>query len=242
METPIAPIDKNQSFCFTCSPDRPCFNECCRELNQYLTPYDILKLKQHLDMTSEVFLETYTSESVGPETGLPIIYLKPDYRDQMKCPFVSESGCTVYEARPASCRTYPLARAVSRSRKTGECTEHWAIIREDHCKGFENGRSQTVREWITDQKIDEYNKMNDQMMELIALKNTTIQGPLDLTSKKIFHMALYDLDTFRKHVFEKELFRESGFLPDKDTLAKAGTDDVALLGIGMAWVKYKIFT
>ncbi len=241
MEIPIAPIDKNESFCFTCSPDSPCFNECCRDLNQFLTPYDILKLKQHLDMTSDAFLETYTSESTGPNTGLPIIYLKPDYRDHMKCPFVTESGCRVYPARPSSCRTYPLARAVSRSRETGERTEHWAVMREEHCKGFENGKSQTVQDWIDDQKIEEYNEMNDEMMELIALKNSTLSGPLDMMSRKIFHMALYDLDTFRSHVFEKNLLNNPAFVVDKGELENAKTNDLALLKIGMRWVKFKIF-
>jgi Fe-S-cluster containining protein len=100
-----------------------------------------------------------------------VVSLRFGDSDDLTCPFVTDAGCRVYPARPASCRTYPLARGVSRSRKTGRLTEHWALIREPHCLGFQNGHPQTVDEWIDDQQIAAHNRMNDMMLELISLKN-----------------------------------------------------------------------
>ena len=234
----MIPISIDDTFKFSCSAEVPCFNECCRDLNQFLTPYDILYLKNHLGMTSGVFLERYTNQHTGPETGLPVIALKQDDALKLKCPFVTESGCSVYSARPSSCRIYPLARAVSRSRETGKVTEHFALLKESHCRGFEQESTQTVRQWIENQKIAEYNEMNDMLMEIISLKNHTRSGPLDMKSSHFFHIALYDLDRFRSHIFEKGLLDD--FHLEFDILEVVKNDDVELLKLGHRWIK-KIF-
>ena len=118
-EPEMIPLAPDAAFRFACNPEVPCFNACCRDLHQTLTPYDILRLKRRLGMTSDRFLAAYTTRHIGPESGLPIVCLKPRAADHLACPFVSPEGCTVYPDRPASCRLYPLARAVSRSRHTG---------------------------------------------------------------------------------------------------------------------------
>ncbi len=236
----MIPISIDDTFKFSCSAEVPCFNECCRDLNQFLTPYDILCLKNYLGMTSGAFLERYTTQHTGPETGLPVISLKPDDALKLKCPFVTESGCSVYNARPSSCRMYPLARAVSRSRETGKMTEYFALIKEPHCRGFEQETTQTVRQWIENQKIDGYNEMNDLLMEIISLKNHTSPGPLDMKSSHFFHIALYDLDRFRPHIFEKGLL--DNFHLDSAILEAVKNDDVELLKLGHRWIKQILFT
>jgi Fe-S-cluster containining protein len=231
----MIPISIDDTFKFSCSAKVPCFNECCRDLNQFLTPYDILCLKNHLDMTSGAFLERYTTQHTGPETGLPVIALKPDDALNLKCPFVTPSGCSVYNARPSSCRMYPLARAVSRSRETGKVTEHFALIKESHCRGFEQETTQTVRQWIENQKIAGYIEMNDMLMEIISLKNRARPDPLDMKSNHFFHIALYDLDRFRPNIFEKGLL--DNFHLDSDIMEAVKNDDVELLKLGHRWIK-----
>ena len=184
MQNPVSPLEKHQTFCFTCSPRVACFNACCRDLNQVLTPYDVLCLKQFLEMSSSDFLDKYTEESTGPGTGLPVVSLRFSDADDLACPFVTDAGCRVYPARPASCRTYPLARGVSRNRETGHLSQHWALIREPHCLGFKNGQPQTVDEWVDDQQIATHNRMNDMMLELISLKKPIPAGPADAIRKK----------------------------------------------------------
>ena len=236
----MIPISIDDTFKFSCSAKVPCFNACCRDLNQFLTPYDILCLKNHLGMTSGAFLERYTTQHTGPETGLPVIALKPDDALKLKCAFVTKAGCSVYIARPSSCRMYPLARAVSRCRETGKITEHFALIKESHCRGFEQETTQTVRQWIENQKIAGYNEINDMLMEIISLKNHTRPGPLDMKSSHFFQIALYDLDRFRPHIFEKGLLDD--FHLDSDTLEAVKNDDVELLKLGHKWIKQILFT
>jgi len=239
MENNMIQLSADDTFSFTCSNEVRCFNYCCKDLNQFLTPYDILRLKNHLNMESNLFLEKYTFQQIGPETGLPIISLKTDPAFELKCPFVTQSGCSVYENRPSSCRTYPLIRLISRSRDTGKITEQYVLLKESHCHGFNNGRKWTLWEWIEDQGLAVYNEMNDLLMEIISLKNRLIPGQLDIKAKHIFHMACYDLDTFRRHVVEKELLKGS----DMDVSSRDAVEmhDTRLLRIGLKWLKHAIF-
>ena len=68
MENTMIPLSLNHTFSFLCSERVPCFNECCKDLNQALTPYDILRLKKHMGLPSSSFLERYTSQHIGPES------------------------------------------------------------------------------------------------------------------------------------------------------------------------------
>ena len=240
MQPSVAPLEKHQRFRFTCSPHVTCFNACCRNLNQALTPYDVLCLKQFLKMSSGDFLNRYTEESTGPGTGLPVVSLRFSDADDLACPFVSDAGCRVYAARPASCRTYPLARGVSRDRETGRLTEHWAVIREPHCLGFKNGHRQTVDGWVDDQQIAAHNRMNDNMLELISLKNRFRPGPLMPSEKKRIYTALYDLDTFGNDPLYGD--RNVSTTADTQPFGRSGTGDLDLLRVAMDWVRKYLLT
>ena len=230
----MVPVSKNEHFTFDCNPDVPCFNACCRDLNQFLAPYDILQLKSFLGIRSEEFLATYTTRHIGPETGLPVITLRPKDGAQRECPFVSASGCSVYRGRPSSCRIYPLARAVSRCRQTGRLTEHFALIRESHCLGFEQNRRQSVSQWLHDQQLRVYLEQNDRFLEIIGLKNQRLPGPLDLRCQHLFQLALYDIDAFRDHILHKGLLADWR-LP-AETMERLATDEMALLAFGHQFV------
>ena len=239
MEPDLTPISLQESFCFSCSPDVPCFNECCRDLNQFLTPYDILGLKNHLGLSSGEFLRKYTSQHTGPESGLPIVTLKPSDPYKLICPFVTETGCRVYENRPSSCRTYPLIRGLTRSRSTGQMTAQFMVLRESHCLGFEEGKTRTLQQWIDEQGLAVYNENNDKLMQIISLKNQLIPGPLDIKSSHLFHTALYDLDDFRLQI------QNNGLLDNLDVnsniMDAALENDVALLDLAMKWIKHVLF-
>ena len=239
MEPEMHPLLPKESFCFTCSPEVPCFNECCRDLNQFLTPYDILRLKNNLGLTSGEFLEFYTVSYIGPETGLPVVSLKQNQADRLKCPFVQPDGCAVYADRPSSCRMYPVARALSKSRETGAVTEHFALIKEPHCKGFGETRATSAGHWIKAQGLSAYNEMNDRLMTLISLKNRLLPGPLEPHQVKQFHLALYDLDNFRQAIFGESLL--AGLNVDESTLENIRSDDVKLLELGHKWIRFKLF-
>lgn len=221
------PIGKQEIFNFSCGPHVPCFNECCRDLNQFLTPYDVLRLARHMEMDSRDFLNTWTRTHLGPETGLPVVTLRPS-KDGKNCPFVSPEGCRVYENRPASCRMYPLARMLRRSRDNRSIDESYFLICERHCRGFEQERPVTPLRWIADQGLERYNELNDALIEVISVKQSRLPGPLGgQTAEKIF-AALYDTDAFKKDLSGQtgEECRKLGLRPDKED---TGDDEACVM-------------
>lgn len=229
----------NDTFTFSCSPEVPCFNECCRDLNQFLTPYDVLRLKKNLGLKSTEFLKKYTISHLGPESGLPVVTFRSEAESDHECPFVTPEGCSVYTDRPSSCRAYPIARAIQRSRETGEVTEYFMLINEPHCKGHGAGTEQTVKKFVESQELPIYNDMNDRLLEIISLKNQIMPGPLDKVSSELFYLTCYDLDRFRTQITEENL---PGNLSLKEKLLnELQQDDTALLRFGYRWIKHKLF-
>ncbi len=235
----IIPITRGETFRFACGPDVPCFNACCRDLHQFLAPYDILRLKTHLGLSSAEFLSRYAEIRTGPATGLPVATLKPGPGADRPCSFVSPQGCSVYPARPSSCRTYPLARAVSRSREDGRLTERFMLLTESHCKGFGRGEPWTVDRWIEDQDLAPCFEMNDRLMSLIALKNQKGPEPLSLSDRRAFELACYDLDGFREAVERRGLL-DGHPLAETARQCLAG-EEAALLRTAMEWAGSALF-
>ncbi len=226
----IIELTEEEAFCFSCNSQVTCFNECCRDLNQFLTPYDIVRLKNHFKLSSSDFLKQYTTVHVGPQTGLPVITITPADRFKRICPFVTLSGCSVYKDRPSSCRMYPLIRVLSRSRESRKKDVRYALLKESHCHGFNQNCRVTVKDWISGQGLGSYNEMNDLMMDIISLKNECMPGPLTGGAERLFYTMCYDIDHLR------EFGRVEGFekleLPDT-----VKNDDTALLRFGMSYLK-----
>jgi Fe-S-cluster containining protein len=235
----LVPIGLEETFQFACSPGVACFNACCRNLNQFLYPYDILRLKKALGLSSGAFLKRYTYRHIGAESGLPIVSLASADAKRLTCPFVTTAGCRVYSARPSSCRMYPLVRVICRNRATGEMSERFMLLKEPHCLGSGESKAQTVRQWIKNQEVESDNLINDKLMEIISLKRQRLPGPLDLKSRRLFYSALYDLDNFRNRLFNNNLLNHFEVDPRKRTAAR--TDDRALLEIAIEWVKQMLF-
>lgn len=239
MEDPqLIPIGLGDSFSFACHKKVPCFNHCCRDLNQALTPFDVVRLKKHLNMSAGQFLDTYAMVYTGPATGLPVASLRFSADREKNCPFVTPDGCRVYAARPSSCRIYPLARALQRSRQDGRLSEHYAVLREPHCKGFDQPGEQTVRQWISSQELAVYHKMNDALMELIALKNQMRPGELSMEHQALTRMALYDLDTLKEKAMAGRL---PGMTSDYLAALPNEKNDDAWLAWSLIWIGHVLF-
>lgn len=232
-------LGPDDTFRFSCHPGIACFNCCCADLNQFLTPYDILRLKQGLRLSSGEFLKLYTTHHIGPRSGLPVVSLRMADREDLRCPFVSKAGCTVYPDRPGSCRTYPLARVVQKRPNEQTCEEFHVVIQESHCLGFEEARKWTVNEWKEGQAIQPYDEMNDLMMDILSLKNRSGRKRLTPGENELFYLACYDLDRFRDLVFERG-FREEHPIED-ERWSLFEDDDVALMRFGIEWIKETLF-
>jgi len=225
-------------FCFDCRPDVPCFTDCCAKLNLALTPYDVLQLSRGLDMSTTEFLEKHV---VGEEESgkLPVARLAMDLEDDGRCPFVTEAGCSVYKHRPSACRTYPLARASSRDAKGGPARVAHFVLKEPHCRGFEEEREWTVDEWNANQEIETYNELNDLWMEIVTRQAEVLDSPGSDQKVGMFNLASYDLDQFRRFVFVGGLLKRLDLSPL--VIKRLEENDVQLLRFAMAWLKLALF-
>ena len=113
------------------------------------------------------------------------------------------------------------------------------LLKEPHCLGFTQGDPRTAQQWMSDQKIADYNTINDKLIQIISLKNRLMPGVLDLKSRHLFFTALYDLDGFRSRIIHNGLL--DGFQIDSSMMKKALEDDVTLLGVGMKWIEHALF-
>lgn len=232
-------LEPDETFHFACHPGIACFNHCCRDLSHALTPYDIIRLKQSLGLSSSEFLKRHTRHHMGPGSGLPIVTIDMTSQKNLQCPFLGEGGCSVYPDRPGFCRTYPLARIVRRKPGRSECRESFMLIREPHCLGFLESNAWTAQAWTADQGLQPYNEMSDLLMDIISLKNERGPEPLRGEKKDLFFMACYDVDRFRCFLFEKGL-SEACLEADYD-VKSLEEDDAALMRFALSWIKQRVF-
>ena len=69
-------IKEDDTFSFRCHKDLGCFNKCCRNLNLFLYPYDVVRLKNCLGVSSDIFLDKYVDVVLRPASFFPDILLK----------------------------------------------------------------------------------------------------------------------------------------------------------------------
>lgn len=221
---------------FKCHKKVACFTKCCRDIRITLTPYDIVRLKNRLGLSSEEFLAVYTEPQLLEKTDLPMIVLKMLDDEEKSCPFVKDDGCIIYEDRPTTCRYYPLGVA-SLSHKEGVDEEgFYFMIHEPHCLGFEEDQTMTVREWRGDQGIDTYDEINAGWTDIIVRKRS-FPANIKLTdkSKQLFFLVSYNVDKFRSFIFESTFL--DLYKVGEKTQQAIKEDEIELLKFGFKWLK-----
>lgn len=235
----IAPeeLTLESKFRFRCYPGISCYKSCCKNIDIMLTPYDIMRLKRRFGITSGEFLMKHTYVFIEPRSGYPFVFLNKNDDEEKTCPFLVESGCSVYEDRPATCRYYPIGQASLKKfdLTDGIAEEHYFFVKEPHCKGFEEDREWTVEEWRKDQGVDLYDDMNKGWRELFFTRNLRPEK-LDDRKQKAFYTACYDIDAFRRFVFESRFL--DIFDVSEERLNKIKNDETELLGFAFDYVKF----
>jgi hypothetical protein len=236
---PPVQLTGNSRFKFECRKDLACFTRCCRGINITLTPYDIVRLKNRLQLASDDFLALYTEPHLLEKTDLPVVTLKMLDDADASCPFVRDDGCIVYEDRPTTCRYYPLGVGAL-SNKEQQAEGFYFFINEPHCLGFEEEKEWTVDEWRQDQGVDAYDAVNAEWTDLIVRKRS-IPSNIRLTekTKNMFFTASYNIDQFRRFVFESSFLKL--YEIEKDTVERIREDEVELLQFGFRWLKWLLF-
>jgi len=157
------------------------------------------------------------------------------------CPFLTLKGCSVYSDRPDSCRTFPLELGVL-FHADPKKTEQLHLFRPpDFCLGQYENQELTVKEWIVDQDAVEFNKMTVRWSEIKALfQNDPFRGEgPDGEKGKMAFMSLYNIDEFRKFVFQSSFLKR--YKVKTAILKTLEEDDVALMKFGFSWVKLFLF-
>lgn len=227
----------SSKFKFNCHKGIGCFTRCCGSTDILLTPYDILKMKNRLGISSEEFLEKYTYIHIDERSLHPHVMLKMADDKERRCPFVSPEGCTIYTDRPANCRYYPIGQAIMRSQseKGPVNEEFYFFIKDANCLGYQEDKEWTIQTWRIDQGLDLYDDMNKEWKD-IQLRRNVHGHSLDDKKQKMFYMASYDLDKFKRYVLESKLL--ALFDIDKEEVEKIKTDEIALMKFGFRYLKY----
>ena len=108
--SPVTPttLEGTAALQFQCRKGIACWNACCSNIDISLTPYDIVRLKQHLELSSSEFLNRYTVPYEMEKDGIAGVKLRP-VDGGTACRFMTPEGCGVYADRPTACRYYPVA-------------------------------------------------------------------------------------------------------------------------------------
>ena len=226
---------------FACHPGVSCFTACCHNIKIILTPYDILILRRRLNIPAHEFITQYTEPTYLEKTDMPGVQIKLT-GDKNGCPFVTPEGCTVYTDRPSACRYYPVGMADFHEGGTDDAAEEkfFFLVKEPHCKGHEEPKRWTIRDWRADQGVDVRDEMNKEWLRLIMRrKSFGLQATLSDAAKRMFFMASTDLDTFRKFVFESSFL--DTYEVDADTVAKIREDDVELMLFSFRYLANTLF-
>jgi Fe-S-cluster containining protein len=224
-------------FQFHCHPGVSCYKQCCRQLDLFLYPYDIIRLKNCLAISSADFMHRYVRLAAGCHPYFPAVMLLMEENDQHTCPFLGEQGCEVYRDRPSACRTYPLERAVEKSGEKSGLTEHYFMTHHSYCKGHLEEKSFTVAQWKRDQQLYDYNIMNEfwALMDAFFATNPWQGEGSAGPRQQLAFMVCYNIDEFRVYCRENDLLTRSR-LP-KERKRQVLKDDAELLKFGFEWLQ-----
>ncbi len=233
-------LGPDDTFRFSCQPGISCFNKCCGDVNIFLSPYDVLRMKRRLGMSSGDFLAKYALMPVQKDMRTPVVVLRMNDDQTKTCPFLTDQGCGIYSDRPWPCRMYPLGLASQKDTPDGwRGDRFYFLLQEKVCKGFDEPREWTVREWFDDQGIDEYDEWGEAFKELTLHKFFEEGGVLSPEKMAMLFTACYDVDKFREFVFGSTLLER--FEVDEDFVEEMRYSDEALLRFAFLWLRFSLF-
>ena len=240
--SPVEPVELtlDTEIQFHCHKDVECFNACCQSIDITLTPYDILRLKQRLAMSSSEFVAKFTIPFALDHHNMPGLKLatKPG---TTACIFLREEGCNVYEDRPAACRYYALGSMGVRKKDQSTVEDVYFIVKEEHCLGHFEQRKLTVAEYRKEQGCEEYDEYNQGWRDIILKKRSsgpTVGAPSQ-RSLQLFDMCSYDLDSFHEFI-QTDGFEQVFELADEER-QKLVEDDRELMQFAFRFLKQVLF-
>jgi Fe-S-cluster containining protein len=231
-------LSLHSSFNFHCRAGLACFNQCCRTPTIILSPYDLLRLKHCLGITSGEFLKRYTRPEIEERSKLPLVFMDAFRSPAGGCPFVGAAGCMVYPHRPAACRLFPITMG-------SQLTEHGVVDyyfcrRLEYCQGFAADVQWTVASWKTNQGFEEYEAGRREWLQILLRQGLKEPLQVDPRILDLFATIAYDLDQFRRLIFESAFLQD--YDVDDNTLANLKKNDLALLEFSYRFLQAVLFS
>ena len=232
-------LGTNDTIQFGCHSGLACFNRCCHDVNILLTPYDIIRMKKSLGISSGDFLDRYCLIPFSKELKYPIVLLKMGDDAELSCPFLDPSkGCSIYKDRPWACRMYPLGRAAPPP-EAGSAGTFYFLMQEDICEGFQSPQARTIAQWLSDQGVEAYDRAGRSFQAVVQHEGLSAQSELAPEKLDMLFMVCYDLDRFRRFVFDSKFL--TTFEISAEQVEAIRTDDVALMEFGFQWIRFALW-
>lgn len=234
-------LEDGAVFKFKCHAALSCFNLCCRNLNLFLYPYDVLRLSRCLELSTDTFIERYVDVVMREGHYFPEVLLRMADNEDQTCPFLTDEGCRVYPDRPDTCRTFPVEQGALYDEKSGQTQAVHFFRPPDFCLGQHEEQEWTVETWEEDQEAERYHEMTMRWAQIRRLFQNDpwgAQGPYGAKAKMAF-MATYNMDNFREFVFGSSFLKRYRIKPDLKK--KLRRSDRELLLFGFEWVKLFIW-
>ena len=240
-EIPGQLLSPGQRFSFACHPGVSCFNKCCRNLNLFLYPYDIIRLKKSLKISTEEIIDRHTDLVLRDNTYFPSVLLKMAENVEKTCPFLSDAGCRVYPDRPQTCRAFPVEQGLyfKDENTPSEMVNYFRP--PDFCMGRHEHATWTTQSWESDQNAVFYNQMTLEWADILRFFYADPfggAGPYSEKGKMAF-MAAYNMDGFRDFILNSSFLKRYAIKPK--LRLKIKTDDVALLRLGFSFIRLFVF-
>jgi Fe-S-cluster containining protein len=233
VKTSAEPLGIEDSFDFSCGSHLECFNRCCRDINLFLTPYDILRIKKRLKISTDEFLRTYTIPLFPPEIGHPVILMRMLPDEGKNCPFAGDEGCIIYDDRPWSCRSFPLEPVAE------SLPPLFEIVKRDFCAGFGKGKLRSVKKWRDTQSVAFYERINDEWKKVTHHERFSSVNVLEGGPRDIFFLGSYNIDEFRNVVLNGDF--QNYFHIERRVLKQIKASDTELLLFAFKWMRHVLF-
>jgi len=230
----IRPSDR---FRFRCHPGVKCFNRCCRNLNLFLYPYDVVRLKNRLGLSSDAFLDRHVDVVLREGAHFPEVLLRMADNRERTCPFLTDEGCSVYPDRPDTCRGFPVERGLAYDAAQRRNRLVYFFRPPDFCLGQHEHTEWDLAGWEKDQEAGDYHRMTVRWAEIRQLLEENpwgAEGPEGRRAKMTF-MAAYNVDRFRQFVFESSFLKR--YAVKKKIRQQIRRSDTELLKFGFEWIR-----
>ena len=107
------------------------------------------------------------------------------------------------------------------------------------CHGSKEGKQWTIQEWKKNQGIELYDKMNESYKEITFHDYFQKGNKLDAGRAKLLYRACYDLNDFKRFLFETRFF--DIYDVEDEVIENIKEDEEELLDFGYRWTRFNLF-